>query len=50
MIRSDFCFNSIFGCYVENRLKRDFPGGPVVKTGLPEQGCRGLGFNPWSKN
>ena len=28
--------------------KRDFPGGPGVKT-LGSQ-CRGPGFNPWSGN
>ena len=28
--------------------KKDFPGGPVVKT--PHFQCRGPGFNPWLGN
>jgi len=29
-----------------NVVRRDFPGGPVVKT--PHSQCRGHGFDPWS--
>ena len=29
----------------DQKLERDFPGGPVVKT-LCSQ-CRGQGFDPW---
>ena len=29
-------------------ITQDFPGGPVVKTQIPE--CKGPGFNPRSGN
>ena len=32
----------------KTEMVQDFPGGPVAKT-LPSQ-CRGLGFDPWSRN
>ena len=36
---------------VQKSNSRDFPGGPVAKTG-PMQGsqCRGPRFDPWSGN
>ena len=30
------------------KKRRDFPGGPVVKT--PHFHCRGRGFDPWLEN
>ena len=33
---------------IEYVKRRDFPGGPVVKT--PGSQCRRPGFNPWSGN
>ena len=38
-------------CIIMRRLenvRRDFPGGPVVKT--PHFQCRGCEFDPWSEN
>ena len=32
----------------DQKMFRDFPGGPVVKTALFP--CRGHGFDPWSGN
>ena len=36
---------TVYTC-IKSSHRRDFPGGPVVRT--PRFHCRGSGFNPWS--
>ena len=33
---------------IQSRIRREFPGGPVVRTQRFD--CQGPGFNPWSGN
>ena len=46
--KKNFSFNMKKQNMIQKHMKRDFPGGPVIKT-LHFQ-CRGGRFNPWSGN
>ena len=45
---SNFSFKTNDLISIQEVRKRDFPGGPVVKT--PQFQCRGLRFHPWWGN
>ena len=46
--KKNFSFNMKKQNMIQKHIKRDFPGGPVIKS-LHFQ-CRGGRFNPWSGN